>query len=403
MMTPAARRRAMARPARIYIAAAEASGDMLAAELIDALRRADPDVEIAGMGGAEMARRGVVSTFDISDLSVFGLLDGISIVKLVHERAQQAAEAAAAFGADAAVLIDSWGFMLRLAWKLEAHAPHIKRIKYVGPQVFAARRGRAKVLARHVDHLLAIHPFDAEYFEPHGLKTTFVGNPALARDLSGDGPAFRKRHGIGQDDELLLMLFGSRRGELERLFEPFAIAAGRLREARPQTRLITALAPSIAEQARAMIAAEPAFSNLVIADAPERLDAFHAADAALACSGTVTLELARVGVPTIAAYRLGWITWAIARFILMKAKYISLVNIAADEMLIPELVQMDCTGDRLAGAAYAMLEDARGREALSERLREVTQIMAGEGGDPATVAARTVLELVRAKAGGVRA
>ncbi|WBQ13360.1 lipid-A-disaccharide synthase [Hyphomonadaceae bacterium BL14] len=393
----------MARPARIYIAAAEASGDMLAAELIDALRRADPNVEIAGMGGPEMARRGIVSPFDISDLSVFGLLDGVRIVRLVHERAEQAAQAAAEFGADAAVLIDSWGFMLRLAWKLEARAPDIKRIKYVGPQVFAARRGRAKVLARHVDHLLAIHPFDAEYFEPHGLKTTFVGNPALARDLSGDGRAFRKRHGIRADEDVLLMLLGSRRGELERLFEPFATAAGRLREARPQTRLVTALAPSIAVQAREMIAAEPAFSNLVIVDAPERLDAFHAADAALACSGTVTLELARLGVPTIAAYRLGWMNWALARYILMKAKYISLVNIAADEMLIPEYVQMDCTGDRLAEAAYAMLEDARGRDALSERLREVTEVMAGEGGDPATVAARTILDLVQAKADGVRA
>lgn len=402
-MRSPARRRVMARPARIYIAAAEASGDMLGAELIDALRAIDPAIQIAGMGGAEMARRGVNSTFDISELSVFGLLDGVRIVNLVHERAQQAAEAAAAFGADAAVLIDSWGFMLRLAWKLEARAPGIKRIKFVGPQVFAARRGRAKVLARHVDHLLAIHPFDADYFEPHGLKTTFVGNPALARDLSGDAAAFRQRQGIGADEEMLLMLLGSRRGELERLFPHFAAAAGRLREARPQTRLVTALAPSIADQAREMIAGEPAFSNLVVVDAPERLDAFHAADAALACSGTVTLELARLGVPTIAAYRLGWITWAIARFILMKAKYISLVNIAADEMLIPEFVQMDCTGDRLAEAAYAMLEDARGREALSERLREVTEVMAGEGGDPATVAARAVLELAGAQHGGVRA
>lgn len=393
----------MARPARIYIAAAEASGDMLGAELIDALRRLDPTVEIAGMGGTEMARRGVVSPFDISDLSVFGLLDGVRIVRLVHERAQQAADQAAAFGADAAVLIDSWGFMLRLAWKLEARAPQMTRIKYVGPQVFAARRGRARVLARHADHLLAIHPFDAEYFEPHGLPTTFVGNPALARDLSGDGAGLRQRHGIGPEDEVLLMLFGSRRGELERLFAPFAAAAGRLREARPQTRLVTALAPNIAAQARAMIAAEPAFADLVVVDAPERLDAFHAADAALACSGTVTLELARLGVPTIAAYRLGWMNWALARYVLMKAKYISLVNIAADEMLIPEYVQMDCTGDRLAGAAYALLEDARGREALSERLREVTQVMAGEGADPAAVAARTVLELVRGAPRGVTA
>ncbi|MCC5996543.1 MAG: lipid-A-disaccharide synthase [Oceanicaulis sp.] len=395
MTRRAARRRVMARPARIYIAAAEPSGDALGAELIDALRARDPGVQIAGMGGTQMAARGVVSPFDISELSVFGLLDGLRIVNLVHERAQEAAEAAATFGADAAVLIDSWGFMLRLAWKLKARAPQIKRIKYVAPQVFAARRGRARALADAADYLLAIHPFDAEYFEPYGLETTFVGNPALARDLSGDGAAFRARHAIGADEEVLLMLLGSRRSELERLFAPFAAAASRLAEARPQTRLVTVLSPAVADQARAMIAAEPALSRLIVTESRERLDAFHAADAALACSGTVTLELARLGVPTIAAYRLGWITWAIARFILMKAKYISLVNIAADEMLIPEYVQMDCTGDRLAGAAYAMLEDARGRAALSERLRETTQMMAGEGGDPAGAAADAVLALTR--------
>ncbi|WP_233205275.1 lipid-A-disaccharide synthase [Alkalicaulis satelles] len=385
----------MARPERIFIAAAEPSGDVLGAELIDALRARAPDVVIAGVGGAQMTARGVVSPFDISELSVLGIAEGVKAYGRVKARAAETAAEAAAFGADAAVLIDSWGFMVRVAWRLKADAPEIARIKYVAPQVFATRQGRAKTLAEAADHLLAIHPFDAPYFEPHGLTTTFVGNPALARDLSGDGAAFRTRHGIGADEEMLLMLFGSRRSELERLFEPFAAAAGRLKEARPETRLVTVLSPSIADAARALIAAEPSLSELIVVDGAQKLDAFHAADVALACSGTVTLELARLGVPTIAAYRVGWVTWFLARFFLMKAKYISLANIAADEALIPEYIQMDCTGDRLAGAAYAMLEDARGRAALSERLREVTRVMAGEGGDPATVAARTVLDLVR--------
>jgi len=171
------------RAPRIFIVAAEPSGDVLAGGLIDALRAIDPDVAIAGVGGAEIARRRAPSPFDISRLSVFGVFDGLRIVNLVHRRARETTEAAAAFGADAVVLIDSWGFMLRTAWKLEALLPGVPRIKYVSPQVFAARRGRAKVAARHFTHLLAIHPFGATYFEPYGLPVRLVGNPALARGL----------------------------------------------------------------------------------------------------------------------------------------------------------------------------------------------------------------------------
>lgn len=386
----------LSRAPRIFLVAAEPSGDALAGDLIDALRALRPDVQIAGVGGPEMAKRGAVSPFDISELSVFGLFDGLKIINLVHQRAQETADAAKAFGADAVVLIDSWGFMLRAAWKLREALPGVPLIKYVAPQVFAARRERAKVAADTFDHLLAIHPFDAPYFTEHGMDVSFVGNPALERDLSGDGPAFRARHGVSAEDPLLLVLFGSRMSELTRLFPRFAAAARRLKAERPGLRLVTPLAPSIAAQAREMIKAEPAFDDLIIVDGEERRDAFHAADVALACSGTVTLELARLGVPTVAAYRLGWLAWAAARFFLMKAKYISLANIAADEMLIPEHVQTQCRGDVLAQSVGALLDDPARRSDISTKLRAVTDHMRGEGGAPARNAAEAVLRLVGA-------
>jgi lipid-A-disaccharide synthase len=386
------------RAPRIFLVAAEPSGDALAADLIDALRDARPDVVIAGVGGSEMAARGVHSPFDISDLSVFGLFDGLKIINLVHQRAEETAEAAAAFGADAVVLIDSWGFMLRAAWKLAERLPDVPRIKYVAPQVFAARRGRAKVTAETFDHLLAIHPFDAPYFEPHGLDVTFVGNPALERDLSGDGTGFRARHGVSAEDSLLLILFGSRRSELSRLFPRFAEAARRLLAERPEMRLATVLSPSIAEDARDLIAKEPGLEALIIAEAGERRDAYHAADVALACSGTVTLELARIGTPTVTAYRLGWLAWAAARFFLMKAKYISLANLAADEMLIPEYVQTRCTGEKLASAVSALLDDRERRAALSDQLRAVTAQMAGAT-QPSREAADAVLRVAAGRTG----
>ena len=238
------------RPPRVFLVAAETSGDLLAADLIDALRAARPDVEIAGVGFDAMAERGVQSELDMSGLSVLGLFDGFRILNLVHERAEQAARAAKAFDADAIVLIDSWGFMLRAAWKAREIHPGAALIKYVGPQVFATRPGRAKVLAEAVDHLLAIHPFDPDHFEPHGLKTTFVGNPALERPLDGDGPAFRARHGVDADQTACLILFGSRKSELERLYEPFAETMARLAAARPGVRFIAPLARAIAPAAR---------------------------------------------------------------------------------------------------------------------------------------------------------
>ncbi len=389
------------RPIRVFIVAAEPSGDALAGDLIDALRTLNPTVEIAGVGGVEMERRGAHSPFDISDLSVFGVFDGLKIVNLVHQRAEETAQAAKAFGADAIVLIDSWGFMLRTAWKLEDQLPDVPRIKYVAPQVFAARRGRAKIAAEHFTHLLAIHPFDAPFFEPFGMPVRFVGNPVLDRDLSGDGPALREQLGISEHAPVLLVLFGSRRSELSRLFAPFSDAIRRLKAARPDLEVLTALSPAIEAEARERIESAPALEGVHIVSADARADAFAAADLAIACSGTVTVELARAGVPTIAAYKLGWLYYAVVRLFLMKAKFISLTNIAAGEELIPELVQLRCNGDALAETAGALLDDPDRRADLSRRLQAVSTQMAGEAASPSQAAAQAVLEIVdeRKKAG----
>jgi len=383
---------ALTRPPRIFIVAAEPSGDQLGADLIAALRRRAPGVELAGVGGPAMAEQGVRSLYDITELSVLGLFDGLRIFNLVKRRAAETAEAAKTFRADAAVLIDSWGFMLRAAWAIREADPSIRLIKYVGPQVFATRPGRAKALAAAVDRLLGIHPFDPDFFEPEGLPTTFVGNPALDRDLSGDGAAWRAARGVAPDARLGLVLFGSRKSELTRLYEPFAQAAAAVLQTRPDLRLVTVLSPAIAEDARARIAADPRLSGLIVEDAAAKRDVFDAVDAALACSGTVTLELARVGVPTIAAYRLGWFAWAVARAFLMRSRFISLANIAADEALIPEFVQTRCTGAKLGAAFGGLLDDAPRRAVLSERLRETTRIMAGEARSPSDAAATAVLD-----------
>ncbi len=386
----------MARAPRIFLVATEPSGDLLGASLAKAIRARAPDAKFAGVGGEAMAGEAIASVFDIADLSVLGLFEGFKIWALVNQRAQETAEAVRDFDADAVVLIDSWGFSIRAAKRIRLEAPRTKIIKYVGPQVFATRPGRAKVLAHAVDRLLAIHPFDAPYYEPHGLPVSFVGNPALERRVSGDGAAFRTRHRIGPDEPLLLVLFGSRTAEVNRLAPRFSAALSRLRVVYPELRFATVVSSTVAHAVREAIDAHPPLQGMTVVEGGERRDAFSAADMALACSGTVTLELARAGVPTIAAYRLGWASWAVARAVLMRAKYISLVNLAADEALIPEFVQTGCTGDRLADAVAAFMEDPKGRAALSERLIEVTAQMKGPGKPPSEAAAEAVLHTLGA-------
>lgn len=384
------------KPKRIFLVAAEASGDKLGARLIRALRQTDPDIEMAGVGGPRMAEEGIISPFDISDLSVLGLLEGVKILKLVKQRARETAQAAKAFDADAVILVDSWGFMVRVAWACRDLDPDMTLIKYVGPQVFATRPGRAKTLARSVDHLLGIHPFDRDYFEPAGLPTQFVGNPALENLDPGDKIAFRTRHGLRQDQPLLVTLFGSRKSEIERLYKPFADTLRSVKSRHPDLAIISVLAQSQAEILKSQISNEVGLEELILVDENERADAFQAANLALACSGTVTLELAAYGVPTVTAYKLGWITWAIARAFLMKSRYISLVNISADAPLIDEFVQTRARPDLLVQALATYLDNPDKQEKTSLALLQETTKMRGQDEAPSQKAARALIEILNA-------
>src|SRR5258708_12972138 len=204
------------------LVAAEASGDDRGAGLARALKRRLGDgVRFVGVGGERMAAEGVRSPFDIADISILGLLDGLIASPRIVRRANQTAALAQRERPDVAVLIDSWGFTLRVAQRLRRQIPGLPLIKYVGPQVWATRPGRAKTLAAAVDHLLSIHAFDAPYFEAEGLPVTFVGNSALSLDFSNADPKrLRTQIGAGAADPILLVLPGSRPAEIDRVFPP---------------------------------------------------------------------------------------------------------------------------------------------------------------------------------------
>ena len=202
---------------RVFLVAAEPSGDLLARETAEALKDRDPGIELCGIGGRELAKIGLESAIDIAPLSILGLFEGLKAYGTVVKLADAAADAIVDAAPDAVVLIDSWGFMLRVAQRVRARDPKIKLIKLVGPQVWATRPGRAKTLAQTVDHLICIHQMETPYYEPHGLPVTVMGNPALSRTERGDGARFRASIGVSDKDQIVLVLPGSRPSEIKRV------------------------------------------------------------------------------------------------------------------------------------------------------------------------------------------
>ncbi len=337
----------------VMLVAAEASGDNLGAGLMRALKARYPDARFIGAGGAAMAAEGLVSAFDTSELSIIGFTEALMVARKAARRVKQLVALARVEKPDVAVLIDSYGFNIRLGAAMRQAGLKIPLVKYVGPQVWATRPGRAKTLARVFDHLLAILPFDAPFYERHGLPVTFVGNPTLAIDFSRANPGrLRKTIGAGPDDPILLLLPGSRKSEIERIGPAFEDAVARLQAERPKLHVVCPVAPTVAGLLKSRLSTRV---HVVEGDEAKK-DAMKAATAALACSGTVTTELALAGVPMVVGYRLGALTLLIFKAI-MKAPFITLINIAAGKEVAPELLQGNCTGEKLAAAIGRLLDD----------------------------------------------
>lgn len=378
----------------IMLVAGEPSGDDRGAGLAQALRaRLGPGLKLVGVGGPRMAEAGVRSLFGMSEISVFGLLEGLLAIPRVRRRAEETARAVVREGADLVVLIDSWGFSWLAARAIRRLAPQVRLVKYVAPQVWATRPGRAKALAGLVDHLMVINSFEPPYFEEWGLPTTFVGNPALHMDFTGCDPAgFRARHGIAPGSPVLLVLPGSRPGEVSRLLPPFEDAVRRLKASHPGLQVVLPVAEAVAPQVKSAVAGWP-FRVHVIEGEGEKLEAMKASDLALACSGTVTLEVAQAGVPMVVAYRLGAVTHFVARF-LIRTPWVVLFNIAARDFVAPEMIQDDCTGPRLAAELDRRLRDPELRRAQAAAQDAALDRMGRGGPDPSETAARVVSEVL---------
>jgi len=370
---------------RIFLVAAESSGDALGADLARALKGRDASLDLMGVGGPLMAEEGIQSRADTSGLAVLGFVEGLLAYSKVKRAVAATVQAILAAKPDVVVLIDSWGFTLRVAHGVRAAAPSIKLVKYIGPQVWATRPGRAKTLAATVDHLICIHDFEVPYYEPYGLACTVAGHPALGRFKPGDGPALKAREDFKPNERVVLVLPGSRAAEVRRIGPTLWRAAEMLDATRHDVRLLVVAAQSVRQ---AVVEQAPPTARIV--DERDKEDALAAATVALAASGTVTTEVALQGAPVVVGYKLNWLTWALARMV-FKGKYATLMNVAADAEIVPEFLQTKFTAENIAHAAAPLLDDPDAREDQVRRQDEALARM-GRGGRPASeIAADAVL------------
>ena len=379
---------------RVYFVAAEPSGDLLARETAEALKAKDPTATLFGIGGRELAKIGLESPIDIAPLSILGLFEGLKAYGTVVKLADAAADAIIESKPDAVVLVDSWGFMLRVAQRVRDRNPSIKLIKLVGPQVWATRAGRAKTLAATVDHLICIHQMEVPYYEPHGLSVTVMGNPALSRTELGDGARARQEIDAQSSEQVVLVLPGSRPSEIKRVAPVLVEAAWLMKSQNSDLKIVFAPAPSVKEQ---FLEAFPEIEkwSKIPEETISSADIMAAADFALACSGTVTSELAVQGTPFLVGYKTGWITWALARYLLYKPEHITLLNIAADDTEVaPEYVQTKFKPDDLAEKALSLLADPALLQAQIEAQNKALSRMGERDEAASDVAADTILSVI---------
>jgi lipid-A-disaccharide synthase len=379
---------------KIFLIATEESGDRLGANLMKVLRqRLGGAVQFEGVGGQAMAREGLTSLFPIEELSIIGLAAVVAqlpkILRLIGETARAVTQASP----DILVIIDSPDFTHRVARRVRASDPSIPIIDYVSPTVWAWRPGRARAMLRYVDHVLALLPFEPEeYRRLRGPPCSYVGHPLTEQTATlRPDPGEQKRR--DEAPPVLLVLPGSRRSEIRHHMAIFGQTLGRLRDEGVAFELILPTMPHLIEAVREGIKDWKVAPRIVIGEQEKRA-AFRIAHAALAKSGTVTLELALAGVPMVTAYKTG----AVEAWIVLKAinvKSVILANLVVGTNVVPEFLQNDCTPEKLAPALREVLDDSPLRRRQLEAFAGIDEIMTTGDQPPSVRAADIVLATLR--------
>lgn len=389
-------------PLNVFIVAGEESGDQLGAALVASLRAiTDRPVVLSGVGGERLAAAGQVSLFPLQDIAVMGMTEVIGRLPTLIERIRQTVEAAVVARPEVVVLIDSPDFTHRVGRRIRKLAPAIPIVGYVSPSVWAWRQGRARKMAAFVDRLLAILPFEPEvHARLGGPPCVYVGHPLLER-IGVLRPGAGERRPLGEGPPLLLVLPGSRRSEVRRLIDDFGAAVAAVVERVGPCEVVLPAVPHLADEIRQRTRTWAVAPAIVVTEG-EKHAAFRRAHAALAASGTVSLELALAGVPMVVAYRLDAIYRSLKRLnrVVRIARVSSMVlpNIIIGENAVPEYLDDDAAPAKLAAAVAPLLADSPERAsqlAAFSRLDEAMRLP--DGRPPSVSAAEAVLEVAGAR------
>ncbi len=385
------------RPLSIYVIAGEELGDALGAALARALtKEVGGALRLAGVGGRAMAAAGIASPFPIDDLAIVGLTAIPQKLPKIFRHIREATDAVIAARPDTLVIVDSPDFTHRVARRVRQRAPSIPILDYVSPSVWAWRPGRARAMRAYVDRVLAILPFEpAAYTRLKGPPCIYVGHPLIER-LSELRPNAQEAARRQSGTPIVLALPGSRTTEIRRHTGIFGTALSQVAARAGAIEVVLPTVPHLASRVQEAVAGWAVKPRIVV-DPAEKWAAFRSARAALAASGTVTLELALSGVPTVAAYRLHFLEAIIARIIRIQSRLPSVIlaNLVLGENAVPELIQEECTPDRLSKALLPLLSDTPQRARQVEAFGRLDQIMGIGNAAPSARAAAIVLEVAR--------
>ncbi|MGB9151971.1 MAG: lipid-A-disaccharide synthase [Alphaproteobacteria bacterium] len=378
-----------------FLIAGEASGDILGARLMRALRaKLNGEVKFVGIGGPQMLAEGLDLFFPHTELMHFGVVEVLRHIPRLLKRINQTAQEVVRANPAALITIDSPDFCFRVAKRVkkQSHAT-IPLIHYVAPTVWAWRPGRAKKIAKFLDHLLAVLPFEPPYFTRAGLDCTFVGHSIVEGDAAkGSNAIFRSTRNIAPDTPLLTVLPGSRTGEVTHLLPIFREVVQRLHAQHPNLQIVVPTVPHLKDR----VAAEVAQWNItahIVEGERAKYDAFAASRAALACSGTVALELALARLPAVIAYKVNALTALLYRHFI-RTPYANLVNIMHNKLVVPEFIQENCTAVKLAEALGVLLSDETARQTQIAELAATAGWLGQDQFVPSERAAETVLAVV---------
>jgi lipid-A-disaccharide synthase len=379
---------------RIFLIATEESGDRLGARLMKVLRQRLGDaVQFEGVGGRSMAAEGLSSLFPIEELSIVGLAAVARQLRKILRLIRQTAAAVTDSSPDVLVIIDSPDFTHRVARLVRERDPAVPIVDYVSPSVWAWRPGRARAMDRYVDHVLALLPFEPEaYRKLQGPPCSYVGHP-LIEQIAMLRPDAIEQKRRDEQPPVLLVLPGSRRSEIKRHLSVFGEALGLLRGQGVSFEAVLPTMPHLVEAVREGVRGWPTEPRITVGEIENRA-AFRIARAALAKSGTVTLELALAGVPMVTAYRVGAAEAFILRRV-VKVQSVILANLVLGRNVVPEYLQNDCTAEKLSQAVREVLMDSALRQQQVDAFARLDEIMSTGNQSPSVRAAEIVLSTMR--------